>query len=900
MKRLLPVLILFLAAVGCYKEKQQPSDAEVHNLVRLSFSIAEPDFEDENGTKVTLEDGGAFQWTGTETASVIVGKEETSTTKKTNGLQIELPSKAPGVFEGTIDLGSFSEEDVKGIVIPHAAGAYYYYNSGNKQYRFYIPISNSQTQTENGVLNPTYCPFIAASTFDGLSTGGTPLQLQSAGALLRFNVYGKHAQQSDGEVLKSIRVDEANSKVISGRCEWIYNTSGSFNSNGSSYVTASLTEPCTIADKTQANGVKLFAGVVLAGSRTLGKITVTTDRAVYTKTISKSLSAKKVTTKTPIYRLGVNLAGSGWTRESRVFYSTDGGSTWQENLPEGEWTSLAVKTSDAGTLSKEALTEIATAIAAKTDPVDLDLSEAEYISATFPNVFKGTADTPYTKLASITFPSNVTTIDESAFEWCAGLESVELEGITTINTKAFYHSGLVNLTVPSTVSKMEGWLTFGCCPNLSTVYYDATAQQVGGNGSSGTNHAHFAWATMTSATNNPAEVTDTYNSPNYPLVFTVGPNCSKIVRYMFKYNKKLTTLVFKSSPALSNYAFGNTPYLETFDFSTVSAAPDNDYPGSSVGTSVASGTTKRILVPQAAVDTYAATRPWKDYVENAGYVLTGISTSQGSGSIQARVGSYNIRTTTTESDSNNNWANRKERFFQSFRNIDFDMVGLQEVTATQLTDLKDEFSDTYDFYVLQTGSGGVGGAWKKDKYNLLSSGLYWINPKDINSKAAYDKPTTGTYAGKSFYRACTGMLLEEKTTHIKFLFMATHYCLSAESREAYAYLYPQFEAAWNPYGFPSFLVGDLNAKPEDPCHTDLGAYWTDTYTSAASKGGIVNTYNGYTAPEGKSRLDYIYWRGTELTPTYYECDNTLYGSESNLYPSDHFPVFADFTITVAP
>ena len=862
------------------------------NPVHFSFSVEEPEFEDETGTRVSLTEGvSGISWTGDETASVIVGKTETSTTTKAKGLQLKLTSKSPGVFEGTLDLGSFTQEDVKGIVIPHECGAYYYYNSGNKAYRFYIPIPASQTQDKNGVLNPQYLPFCVNASYDELST--KKLSMYAAGSLLRFNVYGKHPEQDSGEVLQSVRVDA--SGVVSGRCEWNYGTTGAFNSNGSKYVTASLSERCTIADKTSADGVKLYAGVVLGGNRTLSKITVTTDQAVYTKDISATLTQKKVTAKPVVYRYGVNLAASGWTRTPRVYFSTDEGANWSNSLPSGQWTSLAVKTSSSGTLSSGTLASIASAIAGQAAPVDLDLSEAKYESATFPATFKGSSDSPYTKLASIRFPSNVTIVDESAFEWCSGLESVDLDGITTINTMAFYRSGLVNLTIPVSVTSMPGYLTFGCCPNLSTVYYDTPAPQVGGNGSSGNNHAHFAWATMTSATNAPSLVTDAANSPLNPLTVTFGLGSTNVVRYMFRYNYKLTTLVFKTSPSLANYAFADASYLETFDFSNVSAAPTNDYPGNAVGSLVASGTTKRILVPEDAVSYYASSSPWSAYVNN-GYVLDGVSSAQGTGMINVRFGTFNIRTNKTETDTNNNWANRKERFFTSVSNINFDVFGLQEVTVGQYGDLRNKLGEVYDFYVIQTGSGGIGAAWKKDKYDVLSTGLYWINPKDINAKAAYDKPTTGTYAGSSFYRACTGILLKEKATGIKFLFMATHYCLSAESRKAYAYLYPQFEAAWNPYGYPCVLVGDLNAKPDDPCHVTLKEKWNDTFLSLdeSLRGGIVNTYNGWTAVDGKSRIDYIYWKGSDLTPTYYECDNTTY--DGGYFPSDHFPVFADFTI----
>ena len=69
----------------------------------------------------------------------------------------------------------------------------------------------------------------------------------------------------------------------------------------------------------------------------------------------------------------------------------------------------------------------------------------------------------------------------------------------------------------------------------------------------------------------------------------------------------------------------------------------------------------------------------------------------------------------------------------------------------------------------------------------------------------------------------------------------------------------------------------------------------DTYMSIdeSLRGGCEYTYNGFENIDGSSRIDYVYYKGSDVTPTYYKCDNTLY---DGLYPSDHWPVYADFTI----
>ena len=61
---------------------------------------------------------------------------------------------------------------------------------------------------------------------------------------------------------------------------------------------------------------------------------------------------------------------------------------------------------------------------------------------------------------------------------------------------------------------------------------------------------------------------------------------------------------------------------------------------------------------------------------------------------------------------------------------------------------------------------------------------------------------------------------------------------------------------------------------------------------AKKKEGIANTFNSWTNANGLRRIDYVLYRNVSA-PSLYCCDNTLYNGH---YPSDHFPVYADFTI----
>ena len=85
-------------------------------------------------------------------------------------------------------------------------------------------------------------------------------------------------------------------------------------------------------------------------------------------------------------------------------------------------------------------------------------------------------------LTEITIPSNVTIIDNYAFDGCTGLEKVELnEGLKTINTNAFSNcSSLKEIVIPSTVTYI-GNKGFSKCTSLKTVIFTGNAPLISTN-----------------------------------------------------------------------------------------------------------------------------------------------------------------------------------------------------------------------------------------------------------------------------------------------------------------------------------------------------------------------------------------------------------------------------------
>ena len=263
-----------------------------------------------------------------------------------------------------------------------------------------------------------------------------------------------------------------------------------------------------------------------------------------------------------------------------------------------------------------------------------------------------------------------------------------------------------------------------------------------------------------------------------------------------------------------------------------------------------------------------------------------------------RIGTYNLRMSGLDKEAAYVWDVRKERLKQSLQDCNFDIFGLQELSTTTQAWLDQELSSQYEFrYFSPYAQRGVGDraqgiGWRKDAFTMSDWHYFWASGEpDVMSDN--DTGSQGDYK-----RGGCCCVLTHKASGMKLFFMNNHGCLNAEPNKAYAHVYADQEKRFNPDGLPSFFVGDMNAREsseEGSVYKTYTAWWKDPYMSldASKKSGASGTYNGYSNTNGKSRIDYVFFRGEGITPVQYRCDNKLY---DGLYASDHFPVWVEFAI----
>ena len=305
----------------------------------------------------------------------------------------------------------------------------------------------------------------------------------------------------------------------------------------------------------------------------------------------------------------------------------------------------------------------------------------------------------------------------------------------------------------------------------------------------------------------------------------------------------------------------------------------------------------------------------------AGFVPATAAYAAYDGTFRVRTASYNIRGKTTESDSQNNWDNRKSDLVKLVKNIAPDVAGFQEVKSEQYDYLRAQLS-AYTFVgaMNSTASSAAASpvAFLASRFKLLRSGTFWLSA----TPDAVGSVKWGNGIEDSGYpRICTWALLRDKTSGGIFCFACTHLDLNAGPRLAgMRLILSKLVAKYDALDVPVVLVGDMNAyENEETIRAAMEVLQDSLLVSQTTPAGPWRTYNGfqwiapaeeetcptvldtttpaertYTAPFGR-RIDYIFSsRGTSVA-SFAIRNDARPGKE--YYPSDHYPIVADLRMS---
>ncbi len=277
---------------------------------------------------------------------------------------------------------------------------------------------------------------------------------------------------------------------------------------------------------------------------------------------------------------------------------------------------------------------------------------------------------------------------------------------------------------------------------------------------------------------------------------------------------------------------------------------------------------------------------------------------------------YNIRYVNPNNGDTGekHWSQRGTYVTKLIKDYAFDIVGMQEVTGrnggscvnsstgrSQLEDLKAWLPDYTFLEWERSGNNNAKDysynviAYKKDRYECLQSGCFWLSPSPDTPGPGWDP--NPDYSG--IWRTCGWAKMKVKATGEIFYFAVTHcnYGPSLDGQNSGPLISKRLDAISGNY--PVVLVGDFNMRRADHAVAYRG-YASNFYDAAltAKENSCLPTSNPSTTVTGQnwypvssslmsgSEFDFCFYRNMDVLSRHIITEN--YGRSVN--PSDHFPI----------
>lgn len=255
-----------------------------------------------------------------------------------------------------------------------------------------------------------------------------------------------------------------------------------------------------------------------------------------------------------------------------------------------------------------------------------------------------------------------------------------------------------------------------------------------------------------------------------------------------------------------------------------------------------------------------------------------------------RVMSFNVRYSEGQDDLNA-WPNRRDLAVKTILDRRPALLGTQELLLPQA----EYFAAHLDGYVwFGRGRNGneldvndnehMGVFYDTHRLKLLDSGDFWLSETP-------EVPGSSNF-GQSMPRMVTWGYFQDRRSGKRFHYFNTHFPHMAEAepiRERCAALIrSRFEQL--PADEPFILTGDFNTTPDLAAHAYLATTLQDAREQAPVKIGPDNTFHDFGKPPSK-RIDWILYRGLGISRV-----ETVTDHAGAVYPSDHYPVVADFVL----
>ena len=248
--------------------------------------------------------------------------------------------------------------------------------------------------------------------------------------------------------------------------------------------------------------------------------------------------------------------------------------------------------------------------------------------------------------------------------------------------------------------------------------------------------------------------------------------------------------------------------------------------------------------------------------------------------MKLKVISFNIRY--CDDKDGNSIAERAPRLAEITKKYDADIIGFQEHTVPWEEQIA-KFYPEYDIFNLYRSTHELESApilWKKDKFELLDKGNFWLS----------DTPETESRGWDELYncwRMCEYVILKHKESGKVITHMNTHFGFGDNGQVKSSKL--MYEYSKKISNNPTFLTGDFNMRPTSLGYAEMVKHFTDV--NAVTANDRRTTYHGY-GKTNDEHIDYCFIND-KIKPISLKLLDELVDGK---YPSDHYGLFVELDI----
>lgn len=257
---------------------------------------------------------------------------------------------------------------------------------------------------------------------------------------------------------------------------------------------------------------------------------------------------------------------------------------------------------------------------------------------------------------------------------------------------------------------------------------------------------------------------------------------------------------------------------------------------------------------------------------------------------ELRWGTFNIRLQNSGDDkAGYGWDARKDRVADYIRSHHIDVIGMQEVLHSQLTDLLERLPE-YDYVGVGRTDGKTKGEYSpvfflKEKFEVLEKGNFWLSETpDVPGSVGWDA---------ALERIASYAKLRDKATGKVFMAVNTHFDhVGVTARKESAKLI--MEKIQDIVGTqPAVVTGDFNVTEDNEAYstmTNSDFRMNDAYHMTPNHTGTVYTYQNFChiSPLECEKIDFIF-----LTPSIRVSHSHIEVPNPDALLSDHNPHWAD-------